>query len=378
MKPKPKVLLIVLLGFFLSNTSFSQIKVSEFLQESKINTSNENALYLVDFWATWCGPCIHAKKYLGVLQKQFPNNFYIVSLSEENPLTVEKFLKKNPTDLAVAIDFYGETFKTFGVRVLPKAMLINANGKILWEGHPSDITKQDISRFLKQNKAKTSIDKVFKLEKVEDTVEEETSLEMKGGFALKLQANDEKIDFELNDKTDIIHLKGRLDKLLGYYYKVHSSQIKIPDSDNKYYDIHFEKDSKAHQNFGKLLAKKLKFKVRDNEETTNAYVLNINKPMFWDTNQINWGRNSPSYLISDSQIEADNVTLKDLVYTLSNSLDKPVVIDEQNFENDAKHDWQIHYKYFDLMKNQLKDNYGIDIEAKEVPLTVYKLIKKAP
>ena len=35
---------------------------------------------LIDFWGTWCGPCIPAKKYLGSLQKQFPRDFYVISM----------------------------------------------------------------------------------------------------------------------------------------------------------------------------------------------------------------------------------------------------------------------------------------------------------
>ena len=122
---KKKHFSLAIICVLTASYSYGQIKVSEFIQYSKIATSNSNKLFFVDFLATWCGPCITAKEHWVVLQKQFPSDFYIVSLTEENPLTVERFLKKKPTELAVAIDYKGETFNDYNVRVTTCGAFMN-------------------------------------------------------------------------------------------------------------------------------------------------------------------------------------------------------------------------------------------------------------
>ena len=87
---------------------------------------------MIEFWATWCGPCITVSDYLDVLQEQYINDLYILSLSEETPETVKKFLNRRPTRFATAIDYDGETFKKYGVKDLPFAVLLDADANIVW------------------------------------------------------------------------------------------------------------------------------------------------------------------------------------------------------------------------------------------------------
>nr|WP_262910801.1 TlpA disulfide reductase family protein [Wocania arenilitoris] len=141
-----------------------QIKVSEKIQDSYLATQDENALYFIDFWATWCTPCIHVSKYLEILQAQHPNNFYILSLSQENPDIVKRFMKKHKINLAVAIDYKGETFKKNNIQTLPYGILYNAQGKKLWEGHPAEFKTFHIQKFLNKNIKKITVSKMFELQ----------------------------------------------------------------------------------------------------------------------------------------------------------------------------------------------------------------------
>jgi len=106
---------LYLLCFFSSMFIFGQIKISEYIQPSSIATQTNNKLYFVYFWATWDGPCIHASKYIESLQKQYPENFYVLSLSQESPEVVKRFVLKHKNGLATAIDYEGETFPKYKV-----------------------------------------------------------------------------------------------------------------------------------------------------------------------------------------------------------------------------------------------------------------------
>jgi hypothetical protein len=55
-------------------------------------------------------------------------------------------------------------------------------------------------------------------------------------------------------------------------------------------------------------------------------------------------------------------------------LETPIVL-ASNIEN-QEHDWDIHYKYFDLMVSIMKDNYGIDIEKKVIEYPEYIITRR--
>ena len=100
----------ILLLFFvtlLGQKINAQIVMSERLQYSQAASPDNKQLFFVDYWATWCAPCINVAKYLNVLQEKYAKQLYIVSLTEENPDVVRKFLQKHSTKLIMM----GKTLK---------------------------------------------------------------------------------------------------------------------------------------------------------------------------------------------------------------------------------------------------------------------------
>ena len=63
----------------------------------KIISSSEKKILLLNFWATWCAPCIKEIPELLELKKKFKNDveIYFLSVDSNVKKTVPKFLKKN-------------------------------------------------------------------------------------------------------------------------------------------------------------------------------------------------------------------------------------------------------------------------------------------
>ncbi|WP_411894708.1 TlpA family protein disulfide reductase [Winogradskyella sp. A2] len=355
--------------------AFGQIKISEFLQDSKIASADNNKLYFVDFWATWCTPCITAKEHLGVLQKKYPEELYIISLSKENPLVVERFLKKKSTDLAVAIDNYGETFKKHNVRILPDGVLYNANGDILWRGGAPDLKDYMVANYLRRNKSRSTIDQFVDI----ITVKEEIAAEYIPNKEIEvtlLPNNNEEL--EIIDNGNYLKLNGALSDIISYLAKIYKNQIEVLPELDKYYQVYFKKPYNANENLAFKLITELGLGIDRQFEDGEVMKFTAESPKFWDTDQINWGINNTKFLVGDSQIQGDNVSLRDMAYQLAYVLDMPVIVPEDTSISLTLHDWDIHYKFYQLMQSSLEDDYGIIVEKKILSYPVYYILKKAP
>ncbi|NNK72056.1 MAG: TlpA family protein disulfide reductase [Flavobacteriaceae bacterium] len=356
-----------------------QVRISDEIQPSKIVTANSHKLFLVDFWATWCAPCISAKKYLGVIQKQFPEDLYILSISNESPGTVRKFLTKHPSDLAIAIDYDKETFGKHQIKSLPNAILFSGQGELLWQGHPSNLNNRDILRFVNQNNTKVKRSDFIELKsykKITETQKPVEDVDSNSGFVITPTENGPEILNIINRKQFVVY-KGNLISIMAYLWGVSDKQVFLsPEVKNQNYELTIPNDGRTQKNLVKRIMRKLKLRYDSNSVSGEAVVLKTDNPKFWNTKQIDWGNDNPKYLIDDEQIQADNVTFDEIRYRLAFLLRMPVISD---LKTDAsEHDWQIHYKYYQLMKTDLLDNFGIIAEKRSTSYPVYILQKKTP
>ncbi len=101
-------------------------------------------IYVVEFWATWCGPCLTSIPQLTQMQKQFKDkNVVFIGVSDEEVKTVKSFVGKmgDKMDYVVAIDSGKKTADAykgaFGVRDIPHAFIVDRTGNLVWHGPPT-------------------------------------------------------------------------------------------------------------------------------------------------------------------------------------------------------------------------------------------------
>jgi thiol-disulfide isomerase/thioredoxin len=89
---------------------------------------------VVEFWATWCGPCIDAIPHLTELsQKYGGKDFQLLSLVAEGHQTMDRFLSKRTVKYPIGLE--STSLDDYGITGIPHAFVIDRDGKVLWHGH---------------------------------------------------------------------------------------------------------------------------------------------------------------------------------------------------------------------------------------------------
>jgi thiol-disulfide isomerase/thioredoxin len=86
---------------------------------------------LLDFWATWCGPCRVVIPKLGALQARYgAQGLNVLGVSTEDPQDVALFTQRMDVKYAVAIDKHAQTTRSYGVVSLPTLVVIDKRGVV--------------------------------------------------------------------------------------------------------------------------------------------------------------------------------------------------------------------------------------------------------
>jgi thiol-disulfide isomerase/thioredoxin len=88
---------------------------------------------LVDFWASWCGPCRASFPWLRSLHERYaPRGLTIVAINlDKDRDAAEAFLEKYPAPFLVGFDPAGKTAEAFRVSAMPSTFLISRAGSLL-------------------------------------------------------------------------------------------------------------------------------------------------------------------------------------------------------------------------------------------------------
>lgn len=135
---------------------------------------------ILDFWATWCGPCISSMPKYEALQKKYPNQLQIIGITHETVKRIQSFVRNRPVGFMLAVDTASVLRKYFEYRSIPHVVILDKSGTVKAIAHSDEVTDAVISTLinggeislpLKQDKVDLDIQKTDYFNAPADTKE---------------------------------------------------------------------------------------------------------------------------------------------------------------------------------------------------------------
>lgn len=116
------------------------------LDGSSVGLADERGkVIILDFWATWCAPCLRSLPRMASLAATFPaDKVRLIAVNqEEMPFTIQAFLASRDLDLEVGLDSNLKLGNRFRVETLPETIIIGPDGVVrrVYFGTPTDLHK---------------------------------------------------------------------------------------------------------------------------------------------------------------------------------------------------------------------------------------------
>ena len=139
-----------------------KLTTGKWIQGDPVTSFEPGKAYLLDFWATWCGPCVESIPHLNEIYSKYKDKNLVVigqDCWEDDDDQVAPFVKKMGAKMSyrVALDDTNGSVKgrmadnwmqAAGQDGIPTAFLVDTKGAIAWIGHPMELKESVIDQVL--------------------------------------------------------------------------------------------------------------------------------------------------------------------------------------------------------------------------------------
>jgi len=347
-----------------------------------LNELKDNVVVL-EFWATWCSPCIRAIQHYNELSEKFKGRpVRFIAITDEDEMKIAQFIKTKPIRTWIGFDKTHATSDAYQVVGLPHTVIIDRNGRIAAITLPENVTEavlndlidgKSVSLPLKSTiPADLDWDKAATSDQIEPIMQViiKPSNAVTGGMKNWLPV-----------QGHITADGAVLMNLICAAYQVSSFRVinNLPASRQPYrvsVIVPPGREEALYPLFQQALATTFGINVRREMRETDVIILTVP--------QGKAGRLQPSQakevgiaMFMRGQIRAQKYRIKTLVEQLENILGRPVV-DKTGLT--GEYDWELPYSKVDknVLINAVREKLGIEIAETRQPIEMFIVEKTSP
>lgn len=370
------LMFLCVFSFFCGKVSSAEklpFDVAEIYSENKITGYHGQNLILLDFWATWCVPCRTATRQLEIMQDNIPDDVFIVSVTDETHEVVEKYMKKNAIELMVVLDSpEKELVKKFKVKRRPYAVLLSTAGKVLWEGHPGDLTSGYVRNVASRYRTVSDITMEDFFNVVTNSIADEKEVPVIS-LPLSVKTCGVAQPYFRSDYNNVEFI-GKVSSLIAKLYNVSVSQVVPNQWENVY--VHFEGAAEIWNarpdSVLKFVTNNLHLSISSTTSVEDVCVMEVvDENKLWNKNQLRMGEeNVSTFLAGTSRLQADNTSIGELCVLLSDEKKKyfRYIGGDYNL-----YDWDFQFVYDNLMADELLNEFGIKLRETRMEIPYFNL-----
>ncbi|QDS90001.1 Thioredoxin [Rosistilla ulvae] len=131
-----------------------ELEIDTWFKGPEVGSFEDTKVYVVEFWASWCGPCKMNMPHLSKLQQQLGDKVQFIGVSDEPAQKITSFFETEAApgktwddvlQYTIAADSNKSTklryMQAAGERGIPCAFIVGRDGMIQWIGHPAQIDR---------------------------------------------------------------------------------------------------------------------------------------------------------------------------------------------------------------------------------------------
>ena len=365
-----KLLTSICLMFFLiyANPLKAQIYVNNWVIKPS-DEQKEKPLVYVDFWATWCAPCISSMPHTEGLQNRFGKDVLFVYISDEPETKIRSFLERKGYRFYSLSDTARTNFNAWNVESIPYAMLMNPQGTVIWHGRPGDLSPELLQKYIRRYGGQSGDPQRFIRIDYEPVYSSENiSTDRINGKPIRYRQFPGEIPYACSKSAKNTICKGSLREITARTFGLEPYQVES----NANISLEIEMPPLPENQQSNLLKKFLQkhWQIQQTQKQIERYVLTEKDTTTWLNRRLYRYADTPDQTLSLSDetfLTIDNATPRQMARILS---EQTGIIFHYQGQNRNVYDWNIRTdtpsELLKYLRNEL--NFEVKAEKRELPI----------